>query len=271
MNQKVSVPAFGLFFLGWWLSSSPLGLFWFTRRRGPPIQNPCCPWVIVFECLGSERAPSPFDESVWQGGARRNAPKGGEKKMSSFGCVGVIYSPFVVGCCIERFSRLASLSLLAGRWSAKTAIRMALFFLLLLSSLGCILTICYLFKWISVRLSGLSGWFFLLLRCRDDRSIRWWIALTSPVFSPDASEPYNENLGVSARPLNDEYLWQSPLLASGWKTGVGSTPIIRWRCHGEKNNKNRKEILLYFFFWVKSRSTLNVLSIHHSCYYYYYH
>jgi hypothetical protein len=47
---------------------------------GPPIQNPCCPWVIVFECLGSERAPSPFDESVWQGGARRNAPKGGKIK-----------------------------------------------------------------------------------------------------------------------------------------------------------------------------------------------
>lgn len=84
-----------------------------------PIQKPLLSLVIVLS-LGSERAPSPFDESVWQGGARRNA-----EKMSSFGCVGVIYSPFVVGCCIERFSRLASLS--AG-WALirKTAIRMAL-------------------------------------------------------------------------------------------------------------------------------------------------
>lgn len=189
--------------------------------------------------------------------------------MSSFGCVGVIYSPFVVGCCIERFSRLASLSLLAGRWSAKTAIRMALFFLLLLSSLGCILTICYLFKWISVRLSGLSGWFFLLLRCRDDRSIRWWIALTSPVFSPDASEPYNENLGVSARPFNDEYLWQSPLLASGWKLESVQHPSSDGDAM-ERKNKNRMEILSISFL---GEITLDFECIidSPSCYYYYYH
>jgi hypothetical protein len=113
---------------------------------GPPHSKSLLSLVIVFESLGSERAPSPFDESVWQGGARRNAPKG-RKKMSSFGCVGVIYSPFVVGCCIERFSRLASLSWLGvDPQKPPSGWPFSFFLLLLLPSLGCILTICYLFK-----------------------------------------------------------------------------------------------------------------------------
>jgi hypothetical protein len=187
MNQKVSVPAFGLFFLGWWLSSSPLGLFWFTRRRGPPIQNPCCPWVIVFECLGSERAPSPFDESVWQGGARRNAPKGGKIKCLHSDASAWFTALLLLVVVLRDFLDWPlSLSWLGvDPQKPPSGWPFSFFLLLLLSSLGCILTICYLFKWISVRLSGLSGWFFLLLRCETiDRyadGLHWRVPFSLPM------------------------------------------------------------------------------------------
>lgn len=206
--------------------------------------------------------------------------------MSSFGCVGVIYSPFVVVFCFFVVLRdfldwPLSLSLCSLGWALirKTAVRiwpflLFSFFWLLLY----ILTICYLFKWISVRLSDLSGW-FLLLRCETiDRyadGLHWRVPFSSFFFLlrclwAAAKEQHTGNPPYGCRHvvLFSFFKWWifmtiawSPTKERGqlcvWNWGVNWTPIASDGDANEEiktseflNTKSRLPLWMYYRFTI---------------------
>lgn len=118
--------------------------FWYTSSSAYLIQKRL---LSLVHCLGESREwTSPVTirriclaGGRWKKRSRKKCGQTNKQKMSSFGCVGVIYSPFVVVfcffwggiCCgIERFSRLASLSFSSLGWALirKTAVRIWPFF-----------------------------------------------------------------------------------------------------------------------------------------------
>lgn len=141
-----------------------LRFVWFTRRTAHAIaiQKPCCPWSLCVLCLKKNWTSSVTIRRIWlaDGGGGK---EGEARNKNVFIRISSAWFTALLLYLEKKEKDFVDWPLCRmGVDPQKPAPPSGCLFF------ACILTICYLFKWISVGLSSLSAWlFFLALQRRS--------------------------------------------------------------------------------------------------------